>query len=484
MSTIEPSQVSSAASTGAGATRKLARHAATLAFDALPPAMVELTKQCVLDTLGVCLGATTLAPEARIVTDYVHDLGGKPESSVLGFGGKAPAPWAVFVNGSLGHMLDYDDTGAAHISITTVPPAFAVGEKLGGVSGRDLITAIVCGTDVMTRLHLSIDIPDWTLTEGWFATHLFGFVSGAATAGRLLKLDEERMDNAFGIGFNQMSGSRQMAVGSATHMRSMQAGFAGQGAMLAAELARRGIIGDKEILEGRYGLFKTYIRTNQPDWNSIVGELGTRFPLLETHGFKVWPACGYTRVMNTAAMQLRQQYKLQPQDIESVTVIGGTGGTQQLCEPLELKRRPKLSVDGKFSIPFTTAVMLVKGNVTLRDYTDEGLRDPAVLAMADRISYRAVPGAEKSKGGSSSASIGKTTLEIRTKDGRTLTSTPTSVPGDPLNPVDRELLETKFRDCASFSARPIAAKNLDRVIEMVWHLENVSDATEIIRLLS
>jgi 2-methylcitrate dehydratase PrpD len=480
MSTHETTQTGSA---GAGATRKLARHAATLSYAAIPPALVDLTKQCVLDTLGVCLGATTLAAEARIVAHYVRDLGGKPESTLLGFGARAPAPWAVFLNGSLGHMLDYDDSGAGHISITTIPAAFAVGEKLGGVSGRDLITAIVCGTDVMTRLHLAIDIPDWTLTEGWFATHLFGFVSGAATAGRMLGLDEEQMDNAFGIGFNQMSGSRQMAVGAATHMRSMQAGFAGQGAMLAAELARRGIIGDKEILEGRYGLFKTYIRTNEPDWNAIVGELGTRFPLIETHGFKVWPACGYTRVTNTATLQLRQQHKLRPEDVESITVIGGTGGTQQLSEPLELKRRPKLSIDGKFSIPFTTAVMMVKGNVTLRDYTDEGLRDPAVLAMADRVSYQPRPGVEKAKGGSSAASIGRTTIEIRTKDGRTLTATPTSVPGDPNSPVDQSLLEAKFRDCASFAARPIAARNLDRVIEMVWDLESVPDATEIIRLL-
>ena len=108
---------------GKGATRKLARHAATLDYDALPPALVELTKQCILDTLGVSIGASTLAPEAEIVAEYVRDLGGKPQSTLLGFGDKAPAPWAVFVNGSLGHMLDYDDLGGGHVSIVTVPVA-------------------------------------------------------------------------------------------------------------------------------------------------------------------------------------------------------------------------------------------------------------------------------------------------------------------------------------------------------------------------
>ena len=110
-------------------TRKLARHAATLQYEALPPALVDLLKQCVLDTLGVSIGASTLAPEAAILADYVKDLGGKPEATVLGFGGKAPAPWAAFVNGSLGHMLDYDDMGeSGHPGIVTIPVALAVAE--------------------------------------------------------------------------------------------------------------------------------------------------------------------------------------------------------------------------------------------------------------------------------------------------------------------------------------------------------------------
>ena len=470
------------AEAGRDATRKLARHAATLSYGALPPVVVELTRQCVLDTLGVTIGASSLSPEGKIVADYVRDLGGKPESTVLGFGGKAPAPWAVFANGSLGHMLDYDDLGGGHVSIATVPVALALAEKLGGVSGRDLITAIAAGADVMTRLSLAIRIPDWTMTEGWFATQLLGYLGGAATAGCLLGLDEEQMENALGIGFNQMSGSRQMAVGAATHMRSMQAGFSGQGAVLAAELAQRGIIGSKEILEGRYGLFRTYVRTRSPDWDAIVGGLGKRFPLVDTHGFKVWPACGYTRPVNAAVLQLRQEYDLRPQDVESITIVGGTRATQLLSEPLERKRRPQQSIDGKYSIPFTTAVMMVKGNVTLLDYTEEGLRDPAVLAMADKVSYRAEASFPDVVGGSSSVS--RPTVEIRTRGGQVHALEARHLPGDPKQPVERPFLESKFRDCVSFSAKPVPGPNVDRAIGMIWGLEAASDATEVVRLLS
>src|SRR6185369_412564 len=146
-----------------------------------------------------------------------------------------------------------------------------------------------------------------------------------------------------------------------------------------------------------------------------------------------------------AALQLTHDHGLKPEDIKSVAVIGGTGGTRLLSEPLELKRRPKTSIDGKYSIPFTTAIMLSKGSVTLRDYTDAGLNDPAVLRMAERITYRegATP---PRKGGSSAASVGTTTLEIRTRNGQVFACTPTSVPGDPSNPASAELLERKFRD--------------------------------------
>lgn len=462
--------------TGERATRRMAEYVARLRYEQLPAEIVDLMKQCLLDTLGVTIGASGMAPEGRIAHEYVKDLGGKPESTILGFGGKAPAAWAVFVNGGLGHMLDYDDTGGGHCSIATIPAALALGERKGGLSGRDFITAIAAGTDVMTRLDISIPIPEWTAAEGWFATQLFGFVTGAATAGHVLGLDPDRMENAMGIGFNQLSGTRQMAQGASTHMRSMQAGFSGQGGTMAALLAERGMIGDKDFLEGKYGLYRTYVRTSDPDWDALVGDLGTRWPLLQTHGFKVWPACGYTRPTNTATLYLRTQHKLQPEDVESISIIGGHSNTQQLSEPAEKKRRPKIAIDGKFSIPFTTAVMMTRGNVALRDYTEEGLKDPAVLAMADRVSWRPdAPGDKRTE---------FPAVEITTKDGRVLRHKTDYVPGDPSAPASWEQLEAKFRDCMSFSANPVDKSRLDRAIAMIRDLENVKDVTEIVRLVS
>jgi 2-methylcitrate dehydratase PrpD len=196
----------------------------------------------------------------------------------------------------------------------------------------------------------------------------------------------------------------------------------------------------------------------------------------------VWPACGYTRATNTATLRLRREYGLSPEDVEAITVIGGTGATQLLSEPIELKRRPQLSIDGKYSIPFTTAVMMVKGNVGLRDYTSEGLRDPRVLAMADRVSHREDPAAVLPSGGNSTLS--RPTVEIRLKDGRVLSRQAAGVPGDPQHPASREAIEAKFRECVAFAAKPLEQNDVDRAIGLVRDLENVADVTEIMQLLT
>jgi 2-methylcitrate dehydratase PrpD len=127
--------------------------------------------------------------------------------------------------------------------------------------------------------------------------------------------------------------------------------------------------------------------------------------------------------------------------------------------------------------------MMQKGNVALRDYTVEGLRDPAVLAMADRVTYRSLPDADTSGGGSDHASH-TTMVEITTKDGRRFAHRPDGVPGDPRHPVDPRLLEAKFRDCVSFAARPLDARAVERAIDMVWNLEKLHDVTEIVRTLT
>lgn len=99
--------------------------------------------------------------------------------------------------------------------------------------------------------------------------------------------------------------------------------------------------------------------------------------------------------------------------------------------------------------------------------------------MAERIHFRAATAAD---GG---AKVKMTPIvEVRTRDGRTLAHQAPGVPGNPKNPVSQDLLEGKFRDCASFAVNPVSKGNVEKVIELVAHLEDVADAAEVMRLLS
>ena len=461
----------------AGATRKLAEHAVALKYEGLPQAVIDITKRCVLDTLGVTIGASGLIEESLVLRDYVKDQGGKAESSIWGFGDKVSAMQAAFVNGSMGHMLDFDDIGGGHPSIVTVPVAFCIAEKIGGVSGKDLITAIAAGVDVYIRGNRAITVNDWTMTEGWFATQLFGYIAGAVTASHLLGADADQMENAIGIAYNQLAGSRQMATPASSHMRAMQAGYSGQGAVQAAELAARGIIGDKEVFEGRYGIYHNYVshRTTEPDWHELTGELGTVFPVLKQLGTKVWPACGYTRPVNAAIIYMRETHNIDPATVEEIEVRGGQGATRLLSEPAYEKARPKISIDAKYSIPYTCSIAMLKGDVRLGDYLDDALQNPVNHDMGDKFRYVEAPAA--------SATSPMPIVTIRTNDNEYKHQV-TSLPGDVNNPVSQERLRDKFRDAASFSATPIADSDIEEVVSLCATLEILDDATSIIRLVT
>ena len=107
---------------------------------------------------------------------------------------------------------------------------------------------------------------------------------------------------------------------------------------------------------------------------------------------------------------------------------------------------------------------------------------PAVLAMADRVSYRPADKAATGRGGS--ADVSSTSVEVTTRDGRRFEHRSTGVPGDPKNPVSWDQIEAKFRDCVSFSAKPVSPGNVDKAAGLIRNLDDLDDVSTLIRLLS
>ncbi|MBI4191631.1 MAG: MmgE/PrpD family protein [Betaproteobacteria bacterium] len=461
----------------------LAEYVVKTSYENLPPALVGVVKKSILDTLGVVTAASTLDPAAKTIAELIKEGAGKKESTVLGFGGKVPCWMAAFINGSMGHMIDYDDIHEfvmGHPSITTVLPGMAIAERLGNVNGRDFITAVALGNDIITRLGRAIKLSpqgrdEWTMDKGWFSTQLFGFISGAATVGKLLRLNQEQMVYALGIASAQLSGCRQMGTGFAAETRAIMAGWTGKGAVLSALMAQRGVTGAKDSIEGSYGVFRVYLQA-KPDRDSLVGELGKRFDGIN-QWFKAWPACGETHSSIYSTTELMRENNISAADVEEIRVIGGTPHVKLLSEPIQSKRKPQASIDAKYSIPFTVAVAAAKGNVALRDYSAEGLKDPIVLRMAERVSHQYIPEIANKR------EYEEPTIEIRTKAGKVYSRRDSVFTGKPGKPVTKEKLVEKFRDCVSFAAKPVSKANVEKIIETVDQLENLDNVGQIMRLI-
>lgn len=438
----------------------------------LPADAIDGAKKSILDTLGVILAATGVEPSVRGVNALVRETGGTPESSLLGFGGRAPALMAAFHNGAMAHCLDFDDHAPEghHPSSSIVPAAFALAERKGGISGRDLIAAVAAGQDMFLRLRRNVES-----RQDWHLTTVFGVFSATASAAHVLDLPRERIVDAFGIAGMQSCGTLELAYGVGSDLRGMYAGFSTKGAVLAALLAEKGVTGTKSMFEGRAGLFNTYFG-GKYDRARMVADLGSTYSggsIL----FKPWPSCGASHGFIHATLELMKEHRLRIEDIEQIRVNVGDF-QKQLCEPIESRRAPAKPADAKFSIPFCVAVAATKGQVKVADFFGDALKDPQVLAAAKKV----VPVVDSSFDWT--AKLPKGRLDIVTRDGRSFSRVGDNVPGDIECPMSWEYLFDKFRDCASLAAVAPAPDRIRKAQEMVRHLEALDDATEVLRVLA
>lgn len=448
-----------------------AEFAANASYDALPASAIDGAKHSLLDTLGVILAASAMEPAARCAVELALETGGRPESTVLGFDGKIPALMAAFANGALAHSLDYDDQTpwGQHASSSLIPAVLALAERRGGVSGRELITAIALGQDLFNRLRQHVD---WR--KDWFFSTIMGVFSATAAAGRILGLNSRQIANALGIASLQSAGSTEMINATGSDLRAVYAGFPAKGAVLAALLAQKGLSGVPTLFEGRHGMLALYFG-GRYERERIVDGLGTAFSggrML----YKRWPAVGTAHSHVHATIGLVNDHGIDLAQIAEIRVFVGDYH-QLMCEPLEQRRAPTTLVDAKFSLPYLVAVAAVRRDLGLRDFTEEALTDPQVLSLARKI----IPVADASLDWKLELPPGR--VEIVLTDGRRFERVGTDIPGSAQSPMGWSDLVRKFKDCAAFAARPVSSAQIEALVGLVARLETLDDATVLLRQL-
>ena len=229
-----------------------ADHVVRTRFQDLPSEAVKAAKTFILDTLGVGLAGSS-GPMACELAETQETWGHRGEARVWGNGKRLPAPAAAMCNAYQVHNSEFDcvhEEAVVHAMTVVLPVALAGAERMKGVNGRELITAVTLGVDVAAGLGVAA-----STGLRFFRPATAGAFGATAALGKLMGLDQPAMINAFSIAYGQCCGTMQ-AHSEGSMLLAMQMGFNARNAVVACDLAARGFDGPKNVLEGPFGYFK------------------------------------------------------------------------------------------------------------------------------------------------------------------------------------------------------------------------------------
>ena len=446
----------------ATAAERFAAFALELELDAVPAEVVDAAKLHVLDVLGCGLAAHGLgiAGEGRIA---MAELGGEAEATVIGVDRGLPAANAAFANAMLCHGLDFDDThsdSVSHVSTVVVPAAAALAEARGA-GGRELLTAIVAGNEIVTRIGMAT--PGAFHARGFHPTAICGIFGATAAAARLGGLSRAEAASALGIAGSMASGLFAY-LDDATATKPIHPAWAAHGALVAARLAALGAEGPPGVLEGRFGLYHAFVDT-RIDLEPQLADLGERWETPRI-AFKPFPACHFIHGSLGATASLGGE--VEPDEVEDILVTVPEACVSLVLEPADSKVAPRTDYEGKFSLQFSTAAMLVHGRVGLATYTPDALADERVLGLARKVRY-------ETKEYPSYPAAFPGGVRIALRDGRTLEADFPYQLGAPENPMSAEQVRAKFRENAALAGGPY-----DDLEQMVLELERHEDVRTVL----
>jgi 2-methylcitrate dehydratase PrpD len=456
---------------------EIARFAATIDATKLAPEVIKSAKTNIFDTLACALAGSS-AKAIPEVTSLVREWAGAPQADMFVFGGKYPAHRAAFANGGIAHARDYDDTHDAailHAGVTAIPAAIAGGQLRGGFSGADLIAAVTAGLELTCRLGIGVQVD--IIETGYIYTPLLGHFGATVAAGRAFGLNEAEMLSALGIVYSMVSGNHQVTV-DASLMKRLQPGIAAQNAVLAVQMAKKGIKGPHNVFEGVDGFFRVYFH-NRVKPEVVVENLGQRFEFMNL-SYKPYPCCRDTHAPIDAALILREKTKRKAQDIERIRV-GVTGpGYQMVCAPEHVRLNPKTIVEAQFSIPFTVATAWIDGPITLGHLSDEGIKRPELLDLCKRVQCYVHDGIDKEW----ARFVTPADVMVEFKDGTSAHCRVDYPKGHPNNAMTEAEFAAKAVDCAKLSAVPLKPDTVPRLIECVATLDKAKDITSLMRIMT
>jgi aconitate decarboxylase len=443
-------------------TEELVTRLVTTEYASIPVEAVEIAKQVCLDGIAVMIaGAREPLGVGRITLDYVQDLGGTPEASVVTGGFRTSALHAAYANGTLCHALDFDNTSIPvnHPTSAALPAILAIAERKRA-TGQEVLSAIVLAFEVQGRMRLA--------TRAIGANSIFhkpgvsGLMGAVTGAGKLLGLDVKSFCHAFGL-----AGSRagSITVNTGTMTKASHAGHGARMGVEAALLAARGWTAHADVF-GSGKFFETFYCEKPHEPELFLKNFGAPYYMVDPGvGFKKYPSNYFTHRAIDAALALRERHDLKPERIERVAI--------DFPNFPHVARAPKTGLDGKFSVQYCTALALLDGKVSVESFSDARRFATDMEAMLHRTHVNLRD--DISNDIEQTYSI----VRLYTTDGLELEArcdVPRGFPGVPLSRAERV---GKFYDCVSEVLSPSIAAELLEAIESLDRRADIASIMDI-----
>jgi 2-methylcitrate dehydratase PrpD len=453
---------------------------ASFAAESEPPAGARARAAgAVMDTIGVALAGVS-ERAARIVRETIAAVAGPgpaaqtdsrgrfPGCAVWGTDLRASAPDAALANGTAAHALDYDDmcfVSLAHPSAPLVPAIIAAGE-LAGASGRAMLDAYVVGFETQARLGRLMNPRHYG--RGWHCTSTLGTIGAAAGASRLLGLDAAGTAHALAIAASSASGLKENF---GTMVKPLHAGLAARAGVMAALLARGGLAGSANAIDGPQGFLHAF-DSERADLAGEVGDLAARWEILETGiTVKLYPSCAGTHPTLDAVLNLRARHGFAAGDVDRIQI-----DVDPIVPTILIHDRPASELEAKFSMPFCAAAAVVFGRVGIDTFEESVIQDPRVAALMPRVTMRA-----DEEIGRGRPALTEARVRVLLKDGRVLSQEAHGARGYPDRPAGDDELDAKFLACA---ARALSPDNARQLLSRLRGLESVGDVRALMRSAS
>lgn len=434
----------------------ISEYLSQLTYNDIPRDMKQKIKCLILDYLGVAARGS-LSHSGRIAIQHALDQRSEPSATVIGAKTKASPMLAAFANAISSHSIeldDVDDLALFHFSPSVVSAALATGEKEGS-SGQDLLAAVYAGCEIMERM--SNVMNPALRNRGFHTTPVCGSVGAAVSAGKLMRLNHEKMAHSMALAGAQSSGLMEF-YGQSLQKR-FNTGPPARNGVVAAEMARLGFTGCSRIFEGSKGLFRAF--SDNPDTSVFLEGLRQSFPV---HiDFKPYSSARPIHNGVDCALSVRSQSGFKVNDIQGITIYRHPDWVDyhQVYDPKNIN-------EAQVSMPYSVAVAFKTGDAFLDQYTPELFRDPEIKRLMRCIKIEA--DGDLPRGVSC-------LMVVDTTGGKSYKAQVDYPKGSEENPFTEEELVAKFK---KLSTELISAADAELVTDQIFSLDKVDNIRELI----